>query len=182
MAGIFTVTEASAESIVQAQETSLQRSEQVAERLGTAVMDCLLPDNALDRKIRSLLGTPYLFGGDGDNGIDCSAFVRKVFAALHITLPRTAREQYTHGKVIPLNELRKGDLIFFTTYARYASHVGIYLGNHLMAHASSGHQMVTVSSVDTPYFHARYLGARRIDDDLVQEPHPTEIVELGHNS
>lgn len=52
--------------------------------------------------------------------------------------------------------------MFFRTYAPFASHVGIYLGNRKMIHASSAEHRVVISSMDTPYYLSRYLGARRI--------------------
>lgn len=111
----------------------------------------------------SLIGWKYRFGGTGREGIDCSAFVRKVFSSVNISLPRTAREQFALGKEVPRENLQPGDLLFFATYAPYASHVAIYLGNERMIHASSGVGQVTVSSIKSPYLSSRFIGARRID-------------------
>jgi hypothetical protein len=63
-------------------------------------------------------------------------------------------------------DLQKGDLVFFQTYARFPSHVGIYLGNRKMIHASSRDRRVVISSMDTPYYISRFLGARRVGKDL----------------
>lgn len=111
----------------------------------------------------SLIGWKYRFGGNGREGIDCSAFVKKVFSSVNIPLPRTAREQFALGKDVPREALQPGDLLFFATYAPYASHVGIYLGNERMIHASSGEGRVTVSSIKGPYLSSRFIGARRIE-------------------
>ncbi|QWV98286.1 C40 family peptidase [Geomonas nitrogeniifigens] len=108
------------------------------------------------------LGTPYRFGGEGADGIDCSSFVQQVFHANQIDLPRTAREQINVGSDVPPGELRKGDLVFFQTYAEYPSHVGIYLGDGKMIHASSGKGEVTISDMNSDYYRPRYLGAKRI--------------------
>lgn len=108
------------------------------------------------------LGTPYLFGGEGASGIDCSSFVQQVFQAHHVNLPRTAREQITVGSDVAPGDLRKGDLVFFQTYASYPSHVGIYLGDGKMIHASSGRGEVTVSDMNSDYYSSRYLGAKRV--------------------
>ncbi|QXE89141.1 C40 family peptidase [Geomonas subterranea] len=108
------------------------------------------------------LGTPYRFGGEGADGIDCSSFVQQVFHANQIDLPRTAREQINVGSDVPPGELRKGDLVFFQTYATYPSHVGIYLGDGKMIHASSGKGEVTISDMNSDYYRPRYLGAKRI--------------------
>jgi cell wall-associated NlpC family hydrolase len=59
-------------------------------------------------------------------------------------------------------DLRPGDLVFFTTYAPGASHVGIYAGQRKFIHAASSIQQVTVSTLDESYYVARYIGARRI--------------------
>ncbi|SNB46347.1 C40 family peptidase [Geobacter sp. DSM 9736] len=108
------------------------------------------------------LGTRYRFGGNTRSGLDCSAFVQQVFRELDVTLPRSAREQFEIGNRVLLGDLQKGDLVFFRTYAPYASHVGIYLGGNKMIHASSRDRRVVVSSIDTPYYRSRYMGAKRI--------------------
>ena len=110
------------------------------------------------------LGTPYRFGGEGEggDGIDCSSFVQKVFREHQINLPRTAREQSMVGSEVAQADLRKGDLVFFHTYASYPSHVGIYLGDGKMIHASSGKGEVTVSDLNSPYYQSRFMGAKRV--------------------
>jgi len=120
-------------------------------------------ENARLQKALGLLGIKYRFGGSSYAGIDCSAFVKKVFASQN--LPRTAREQYVLGESVPAEELQKGDLLFFQTYADFPSHVGIYIGNRLMIHASSQGGRVMISRMDTTYFNSRFLGARRIPSD-----------------
>ena len=108
------------------------------------------------------LGTPYRFGGEGPTGIDCSSFVQQVFREHEIELPRTAREQILVGQEVAEGDLQKGDLVFFQTYASYPSHVGIYLGEGKMMHASSGKGEVTVSDLNSEYYRSRYLGAKRV--------------------
>lgn len=115
--------------------------------------------------IMDWLGTPYRFGGDSKRSIDCSAFIRRAYRqTLDIELPRTAVYQYQFGEEIPEENLQFGDLIFFKTrnYARI-THVGIYLGDNLFAHASSKHG-VTVSKLDG-YYRRKYRGARRLTID-----------------
>lgn len=108
------------------------------------------------------LGTPYQFGGDGQAGIDCSSLVQQVFNEHGISLPRTALEQSKVGKEVTDGELREGDLLFFHTYASYPSHVGIYLGDGKMIHASSGSGKVTVSDINSDYYRSRFTGAKRV--------------------
>lgn len=117
----------------------------------------------LQKSAYSFLGARYRFGGNSPTALDCSSFTQQVFRLQDINLPRTAREQFRVGDEVDQGDLRRGDLVFFRTYARYASHVGIYLGNRKMIHASSSHRRVVISSMDTPYYLSRYLGARRFD-------------------
>lgn len=114
---------------------------------------------------KKMLNVPYRFGGSSFMGIDCSAYVQKVFGLLNIPLPRSAREQFAVGESIKREELNIGDLVFFRTYASFPSHVGIYLGNNLFIHASSRSKKVTIDSLDTPYYLKRFIGAKRIISD-----------------
>ncbi|WP_129128374.1 C40 family peptidase [Geomonas oryzae] len=116
----------------------------------------------LKKSAYGFLGTRYRFGGSSRSGIDCSSFVQHVFKELEVSLPRTAREQFEVGNAVAPGDLQRGDLIFFATYASYPSHVGIYLGNNKMIHASSRDRKVVISSLNTSYYRSRFLGAKRI--------------------
>ncbi|CAH2030058.1 C40 family peptidase [Trichlorobacter ammonificans] len=118
---------------------------------------------SLKQSAYSFLGARYRFGGNSRTALDCSSFTQQVFREQKVGLPRTAREQFLVGSEVPRGDLRKGDLVFFRTYASFPSHVGIYLGNRKMIHASSKDRRVVISSMDTPYYLSRYLGARRIE-------------------
>lgn len=116
------------------------------------------------------LGTPYRFGGRNKSATDCSGFVQNVFIeSSNLNLPRTARNQFNVGMKVKRSELQFGDLIFFHTYTRrYASHVGIYLGDDLFAQASSRYG-VTVSSLESTYYKKRFIGGRRLSvQDIVR--------------
>jgi peptidoglycan endopeptidase LytE len=114
------------------------------------------------RVAQRMLSVPYRFGGTTLWGLDCSGFVQKTFAFLNLDLPRSAREQFREGAKVAKADLSPGDLVFFRTYAQYPSHVGIYLGDNRFVHASSRERMVTVDSLDTPYYVKRYIGAKRL--------------------
>jgi len=118
------------------------------------------------------LGIRYRFGGSSIRGMDCSAFVQKVYALAGINLPRTARAQAEYGITVSRENLKPGDLLFFQTYARYPSHVGIYIGNGKMIHASSASRRVIISDIDKDYYLRHFLFAKRIflyDPKLVKE-------------
>lgn len=116
----------------------------------------------LAQTIDRLRSLPYRFGGNGVRGIDCSGFVQKVFREFAIELPRSAREQYRLGVPVERNHLKQGDLVFFRTYAKYPSHVGIYLGDNKMVHASTRSRKVVVSDITQSYYTKRYIGAKRL--------------------
>ena len=122
--------------------------------------------NSLKKSAYSFLGARYRFGGSSRSALDCSSFTQQVFRELSVKLPRTAREQFYVGSEVMRGDLRKGDLVFFQTYASFPSHVGIYLGNRKMIHASSHEHRVVISTMDTPYYLSRYLGARRMTDTV----------------
>lgn len=125
--------------------------------------------NKIKKTAYSFLGARYRFGGNSRTALDCSSFTQQVFREQKVNLPRTAREQFYVGNEVMRGDLQKGDLVFFQTYARFPSHVGIYLGNRKMIHASSRDRRVVISTMDTPYYTSRFLGARRIGKDLPED-------------
>lgn len=108
------------------------------------------------------LGRPYRFGSEG-TAFDCSGFVRTVFARIGIELPHSAREQFSLGERVGRQDLEPGDLVFFRTYRRTASHVGIYVGDDKFVHAATRGGQVQVDSLNEAYYARRYLGARRVE-------------------
>jgi cell wall-associated NlpC family hydrolase len=109
---------------------------------------------------KSFIGVPYKFGGTTPKGFDCSGFVQYVFDKRKIALPRSADTQFKVGKGIAQKNLQQGDLVFFSTYEKGASHCGIYLEQGKFIHASS--HGVMISRLDESYWKTRYLGARRV--------------------
>lgn len=106
-------------------------------------------------------GVPYVFGGTTTKGFDCSGYVQYVFKDCKARLPRLADEQALQGIFVTQKQLRPGDLVFFTTYAPGASHVGIYAGDGQFWSASSS-KGVILSSLKEEYWKQRYFGARRV--------------------
>ena len=120
--------------------------------------------HALIRYAERFIGAPYKFGGDSlRHGIDCSAFVQKIYEKFKIYLPRTAEGQYREaGVFIPSSRLQPGDLLFFHTldYAK-ATHVAIYIGRGRFIHAAGRRSGVKISHF-TRYYWKHFIGAKRI--------------------
>ena len=106
-------------------------------------------------------GVPYKFGGTTPKGFDCSAYVQYVFGKHDAKLPRTADAQVLDGIFVLKSKLKPGDLVFFSTYASGASHVGIYAGSGKFWSASTSRGVV-LDSLDTGYWKEHYYGGRRV--------------------
>ena len=121
------------------------------------------PPGSVRARLAHLLGVPYLYGGTGERGVDCSGLVLQVMAPMGISLPRRSAEQYGAGVPVDRAALAEGDLVFFDTQGRgQVSHVGIYVGDDYFAHANSYDGRVTVNRLSERYYAGRYLGARRV--------------------
>ena len=110
----------------------------------------------------ALRGIPYRNGGTDLNGFDCSGFVWYVFGQHGLALPRTVEDQFRVGGVIDPAQLEAGDLVFFSTVAPGASHVGIVIGGDSFVHAPSSNGVVRVERLGSTYWAQRFLGARRV--------------------
>jgi cell wall-associated NlpC family hydrolase len=111
----------------------------------------------------ALRGIPYLNGGTGPSGFDCSGFTQYVYARHGVLLPREVRDQYAGGTPVEDDDLKVGDLLFFTTVAPGPTHVGIAIGGDEFVHAPSSRGVVRVERFSAGYWSARYLGARRFN-------------------
>jgi LysM repeat protein len=133
-----------------------------------AATETVAPSTIADSIIASglkYLGTPYLYGADPSqtSTFDCSSFTFRAFIENGINLPRTANTQMGVGAAVTMAQAIPGDLIFFkdSTYPTQAGHVGIYLGNGKMLHASTSKGVIT-SDLSTPYWQQRFMAVKRI--------------------
>jgi peptidoglycan endopeptidase LytE len=115
---------------------------------------------------KSFMGAPYRYGGESVRGLDCSAYVKKIYDIFDVFLPRSAREQFNAGEKITKDDLAIGDLVFFRTkrYIKYPTHVGIYIGEGNFIHSSSGHNKlgVKIDSLSSDFYGRTFAGAVRV--------------------
>ena len=110
----------------------------------------------------SFRGTPYRLGGADPSGFDCSGLVQYVFEQHGVALPRDAKRQFEVGADVDPASLEPGDLVFFTTVAPGASHVGIVIGGDQFVHAPNSNGVVRVEHLSSQYWSSRFVGARRV--------------------
>ncbi|MFB0565627.1 MAG: C40 family peptidase [Candidatus Aminicenantaceae bacterium] len=110
----------------------------------------------------SFIGLPYSWSSSSPaDGFDCSGLAMAVYQLNGLILPRTSKEQYEAGIPVSWNQLRRGDLVFFTTsQGKDVSHVGIYAGNNTFIHAPGKDKKIRTESLTSRYFKNRYVGAR----------------------
>ncbi|WP_185852361.1 C40 family peptidase [Blattabacterium cuenoti] len=117
-------------------------------------------------KAKNYISTPYRYGGSTKTGIDCSAFIKNVFASNKIFLPRISYNQAKKGFFIPKEKIEKGDLLFFSTgISKKINHVGMVIhitnNNIFFIHASTSNGVI-ISQLYQKYWNHRFIMARRI--------------------
>lgn len=113
-------------------------------------------------KAKSLIGTPYRFGGTTPSGFDCSGFMQYVFKNAGVTLPRTSRDMATVGSKVSRDDLQVGDMVFFAHSGSRISHVGMYVGEGKFIHSPSTGKTVEITSMNSKYWGGRFVTARRV--------------------
>lgn len=122
-----------------------------------------LRDNLLTAA-KEYIGVPYVSGGTSRWGFDCSGYTQYVFDQVGLTIERTVWTQMNVGIIVAKEDLQCGDLVIFSYTGEnggFASHIGIYVGNDQVIHASSS-RGVTISDLNSPYYVTHYQCARRI--------------------
>ncbi len=141
----------------------------------------LLLDSLISRA-KNYLGVPYRSGGISSKGFDCSGFTSHVFSSFGFSLPRTSYGQATVGKNVTVNEMQKGDLIFFkgrNIRSKTIGHVGIVISNKgepvKFIHASVNNG-ISIETIDSKYYRPRFVKSVRLVDSVLPIP---EICSLS---
>lgn len=133
------------------------------------VASCRIPVRVTSAEYRRMLGwieaargTKYSYGGTVPDGFDCSGFVQYLYSLSYgLVLPRTSGELALLGSVVSRAELRRGDLVFFSSGSDVVDHVGVFLGDGRFAHSSSK-AGVTVSSLAQPWYGRSFAFGTRV--------------------
>lgn len=110
----------------------------------------------------SLIGTPYVWGGESPEGFDCSGLVYYCYLKQGVKLPRTTAGQKHVGRKVSRNRLKIGDLVLFKTGPRGGYHVGLYAGGDTFIHAPKRGKTVERQSLDSSYYQKHFHSARRV--------------------
>jgi cell wall-associated NlpC family hydrolase len=133
----------------------------------TSSTQCLMssagqaPNQAVSTAIayaEAQIGKPYVWGGTGPDGFDCSGLVMMAYNSAGVSIPRTSEEQWAWGPKIQPGQEEPGDLVFFAGLG----HVGIYVGGGQFIHAPHTGSVVRIDSLGAGWYASEYDGAKRI--------------------
>jgi len=102
------------------------------------------------------VGYPYVYGGSGPRGYDCSGFTMSAYSSVGIKLPHGAGGQFNYGRAVSKSDLQPGDLVFFYSGP---GHVGIYVGGGMIVDARNERVGVVYTSINAGM---PFVGARRL--------------------
>ena len=119
------------------------------------------PGDQVAALARTQVGKPYGWGATGPERFDCSGLALYVYRQLGIALPRVSSDQAGMGVHVDRQELKPGDLVFFSLRSAF-DHVGIFLGNNRFVHAPRRKEPVRVDNLDDAWWNRAYKGARRV--------------------
>ena len=112
---------------------------------------------------RAQVGKPYVFAASGPDAFDCSGLVMRAYSNIGIYLPHSAESQSGYGYAVSMDNLQPGDMLFYTTDGSgTVSHVGIYVGDGMMVHASAPGIGVIMTNIYDNWYQSRFMGARRL--------------------
>ena len=135
----------------------------VPHRLSSSSVDTEMGQRLVS-EARKWLGVPYSYGGNSRKGVDCSGMVVAVYRdAASLKLPRSSADQHRYCRDISRKDLEAGDLVFFKGSSKgKVSHVGIYIGDNKMIHASSSRGVI-VSDLAEKYYISHYHASGRVE-------------------
>ncbi|GIV08052.1 MAG: hypothetical protein KatS3mg019_0143 [Fimbriimonadales bacterium] len=109
------------------------------------------------------LGVRYRWGGnDPRTGLDCSGFVKMIYAQMGVSLPRRARDQAKVGiPITRIEDLRPGDRLYFAVKGKEIDHTGIYIGDGYFIHSARSRGGVDVDHLSHPTYRRSLVSARR---------------------
>jgi cell wall-associated NlpC family hydrolase len=122
----------------------------------------------IESRVKSQLGDPYRYGGDGPRGYDCSGLTKWTYRDHGARLPRRSIDQYRLAgkrgavRVKRRKNLRRGDLVFFKTTSAKVGHVGVYVGHGKFVSATSSKGVAKRSVWDRYYWGKRWVGGVRL--------------------
>lgn len=112
---------------------------------------------------RAQVGKPYVYACSGPDAFDCSGLVLRAYSNIGIYLPHSAESQSGYGYAVSMDNLQPGDMLFYTTDGSgTVSHVGIYVGDGMMVHASAPGIGVIMTNIYDNWYQSRFMGARRL--------------------
>lgn len=130
---------------------------------GTSYVSPLSLGEQLVATAKDYLGYRYVWGGMSTAGFDCSGFVNYVYKQYDYSMNRVAQSIYTNdGVSVAKEDLQPGDLVFFGYSGTSVTHVGMYIGDNQMIHASSSDGQVVITDLSGSYYTRMYVGAKRI--------------------
>lgn len=120
------------------------------------------------------MGLKYVYAGRSlATGTDCSGFTSLIYKEFGVTLPKTVSGQVNKGTYVKKADLQKGDLVFYSSGSRYATHVGIYIGDGKVIHESNPRDGVKISSVNM----MKYITARRVINSTAKKIAEQKVTE-----
>jgi cell wall-associated NlpC family hydrolase len=163
--GVFVLPSTDSTEDVENTRKETETQAQYAKRLSKPLKS--IRNNQLYGFINKWLGVRYVWGGTSERGIDCSAFVQRLYTEVYgINIPRTSLEQYYTSWIDVYSDtkyLREGDLVFFKTMKNNnpVTHVGFYLHNDYFVNSSSS-KGVSIAKLTDKYWKVKYVACGRL--------------------
>ena len=160
-----------AEYLARMAEAARQRADRIAQaqeaakKVGETYQVSEVDKQKLLEDAKYFKGGKYVWGGTTPEGFDCSGYVQYLYKKHNINLPRTAWEQSKKGHLVNMDNLQKGDLLFFLTDKKRGipiTHVGIYIGNGNFIHAASKDKGIIISPLTHGSYAKTFVSARRV--------------------